>query len=70
MVSDGAVTRYTARAEFIIPGIISIILDQSGKITPGLGNGVVRLQAFSQAYIDGALVAQFMSTGYETDACP
>ena len=68
--SEGAVTRYTARAEFIIPGVVSIVLVQNGKFTPAFSKGQVRLQAFSTAYINGEAVAEFMSTGYEAEGCP
>lgn len=70
IVSAGAVTRYTARAALIIPGVVSLVLDQRGLITPGYANGTVRLQAFSTFSIDGEPLAEFMSTGYETDGCP
>ncbi len=66
---NGAITRYTAMADFAVAGL-SIV--QEGQITPTTGNGTVRLQAFSTVFVTGTpiVLAEFMSTGYEVDACP
>lgn len=63
--SNGAVTRYTAEA---IAG--PFVLVQNGMWSPASSKGQVRLKAFSTAYLFGEIVAKFVSTGYEVDACP
>ena len=65
--SEGADERYSAVAVFG-----PFVLVQEGQITPTAGNGQVRLQAFSTLYLapEDIVLAQFMSTGYEVDACP
>lgn len=72
--ANGIVTRYTAMADWEgIPGIFPPLrLVQEGHITPTTGNGKVRLHAFSTLFVAGTpiVLAEFMSNGYEVDACP
>jgi len=72
--SNGVVDQYTAIAEWEgIPDVLPpLVLVQEGQITPTMGNGKVRLQAFSTVYIGGTdiAIAWFMSTGREVDGCP
>ena len=73
--SDGAVTRYAAMAdspELPVFEVPALTLVQDGQITPTTGNGKVQLQAFSTLFLAGTpiVLAEFMSTGYEVDACP
>ena len=71
---DGVVARYTAMAEWEgIPGVFPpLLLVQEGHITPTTGNGMVRLHGFSTLYVAGTpiVLAEFVSNGYEVDACP
>ena len=70
---DGVITQYTAWAVFEIPGVVTFLLVQNGKVTPDFSKGQIRLKAVSTVYLgdeEGPVLAKFVSTGYEVDTCP
>lgn len=72
VVTEGAITRYTARASVTFP-FGTFLLVQEGKVTPGFSQGQVRLRAFSTVYLGdetGPVLAEFVSRGYEAGECP
>lgn len=77
--ANGVITYYTATAIldlrfFNIPLVFKLV--QNGQTTPSFGAGQVRLKAFSTFTLTdteaGEIVdeGEFVSTGYEVDACP
>lgn len=77
--ANGVISYYTATAIidlrfFNIPLVFKLV--QNGQTTPSFGAGQVRLTAFSTFTLTnteaGEIVdeGEFVSTGYEVDACP
>ena len=72
--ANGVITHYTANSTFVLNPFVVFELEQIGQVTPSFGKGQVRLTAFSnfKVLVLGEVVfeADFVSTGYEVDACP
>ena len=63
--SNGAATPYTAFAD-----ADGLVLLQEGFVTPGMGRGILQLDAFSTLLLGELKLAEFASVGSEVDACP
>lgn len=70
--SNGVITHYTTQAE-AFGGLVTLV--QVGQVTPSFSKGQSRITAFSAVtvlppLVEETLIVEFVSTGYEVDACP
>lgn len=63
----GAATTYSASAS-AYGGFV--MLEQTGRVTPAGGRGVLQLEASSTVTVGGAVAATLESVGEEVDSCP